>query len=124
MLALGYFGSRVNRPRWISLGMLLLAMASIVFALPHFTTDLYKWGGHIEDNLCHQDRNVTRCEEDTESTDLTDYLYVFVVASFLMSVGAMPVYLLAVPYLDDCLSSHAAACYLGNAHSCVSQYLS
>lgn len=113
MLFIGLCGSVLNRPRWIGTGMLLLGVAGVIYTLPHFITDLYNWGGDIQDNLCHPDNNITVCGEHVESSTLSHYLYMFITATLLMSVGTLPLYLLGVPFVDDSLASHAASCYLG-----------
>lgn len=113
MIILGYCSSVINRPRWMGIGMLLIGVSAIIFALPHFITDLYDWGD-IQDNLCHLDNdNLTLYEEHVGSSNLSKYLYMFITAAALMSVGALPIHLLGVAYIDDCLSSHRASHYLG-----------
>lgn len=116
MLVIGYCGSVIHRPRWIGKAMLLLGVSAIIFTLPHFITDFYEWGGDTQDNLCHPSNNITAYEDHEGSSNLSNlsnYLYVFITATFLMSVGTLPVYLLGVPYIDECLPSHSASCHLG-----------
>ena len=38
ILIVGFFGSGCHRPRWVGLGMLIIGIGCIIYALPHFTT--------------------------------------------------------------------------------------
>lgn len=44
LIPLTYFGGRAtaSKPRWIGFGVLLMAIGSLVFALPHFLADTYR----------------------------------------------------------------------------------
>lgn len=42
LIPVGYLGGRGSKPRWIGIGLLVLALGSFIFALPHFLTDLYE----------------------------------------------------------------------------------
>lgn len=57
LLIVGYYGAVVHKPRWISVGMFVLSISSLLYALPHFTTGLYEWSGNVDDNLCHPGSN-------------------------------------------------------------------
>ena len=39
-----YLGSGRYKPRWLTASAVLLAVASLLMALPHFTTEQYQWG--------------------------------------------------------------------------------
>ena len=43
VIPITYFGGRVgaSKPKYISWGLLLMGFGSLMFALPHFTTDVY-----------------------------------------------------------------------------------
>lgn len=42
-----------SKPRWIGLGVLIMALGSLVFAIPQFTVPAYR-GMHEENSICHQ----------------------------------------------------------------------
>ena len=57
LLIVGYYGAVIHRPRWLAVGMFILSCASLIYALPHFTTGLYEWSSSVDDNLCHPNSN-------------------------------------------------------------------
>lgn len=48
-----YFGGRANasKPKWISIGMIMMGLGSIVFSLPHFIVGSYR-ATSVEANVC------------------------------------------------------------------------
>ncbi|XP_061528245.1 solute carrier organic anion transporter family member 4A1 isoform X5 [Phycodurus eques] len=60
-----YFGGTGHKPRWLGWGVLLMALGSLVFALPHFTTPPYQ-GSFIPQPLWVQQQVI--CSGATSST--------------------------------------------------------
>ena len=42
LIPVGYFGGHGSKPRWLGFGALIMGVGAFIFALPHFTTDLYE----------------------------------------------------------------------------------
>lgn len=108
-----YFGGTGHKPRWLGVGMLIMALGSLVFALPHFTTPPYNAGVSQSTGMCL--RNQSSPCQDKEGGGLTIYHLVFMLGQFLHGVGATPLYTLGVTYLDDNVKSNHAPVYIGES---------
>uniref|UniRef100_A0A8B9JRC5 Solute carrier organic anion transporter family, member 4A1 n=1 Tax=Astyanax mexicanus TaxID=7994 RepID=A0A8B9JRC5_ASTMX len=107
-----YFGGTGHKPRWLGWGVLIMAIGSLVFALPHFTTPPYLVKIQEHTGLCSA--NHTAACGDSEGSGLSAYRFVFMLGQFLHGVGATPLYTLGVTYLDENVKSSYAPVYIGN----------
>ncbi|XP_065142228.1 solute carrier organic anion transporter family member 4A1 [Paramisgurnus dabryanus] len=105
-----YFGGTGHKPRWLGWGVLIMALGSLVFALPHFTTPAYQVRVPERMGLCSGNHTET-C--DDEQGGLSAYRFVFMLGQFLHGVGATPLYTLGVTYLDENVKSNYAPVYIG-----------
>ncbi|KAI9532584.1 Solute carrier organic anion transporter member 4A1 [Dissostichus eleginoides] len=106
-----YFGGTGHKPRWLGWGVLIMAVGSLVFALPHFTTPLYQVSLTEPTVMC-SDNRTSPCR-DKEGGGLSSYRFVFMLGQFLHGVGATPLYTLGVTYLDENVKSNYAPVYIG-----------
>ena len=75
---------------------------------------LYEYSSESYDNLCHVGENVTDpCHLTSQSAETSQYLYLFIASTVLMGLGAKPLMVQAVTYLDDCLPRRKAALFVG-----------
>ena len=114
-LVVGFYGGHCNRPVWIAMGTLCCGIGSFLFAIPHFATGLYEYADTTFDNLCHIDSNQTDiCKVDfSMQQNNAEYLALFVVCSILFGVGAKPLFILIVTYLDDSIPRAKSPLYIG-----------
>ncbi|KAK2885765.1 hypothetical protein QQF64_020788 [Cirrhinus molitorella] len=105
-----YFGGTGHKPRWLGWGVLIMALGSLVFALPHFTTPPYQVRVPERMGLCSSNLTETCVGEEG---GLSAYRYVFMLGQFLHGVGATPLYTLGVTYLDENVKSNYAPVYIG-----------
>lgn len=105
-----YFGGTGHKPRWLGWGVLVMALGSLVFALPHFTTPPYQVSVSEHAGMCSGNRTSPCLERDG---GLSGYRYVFMLGQFLHGVGATPLYTLGVTYLDENVKSNYAPVYIG-----------
>ncbi|KAG2463875.1 solute carrier organic anion transporter family member 4A1 isoform X1 [Polypterus senegalus] len=105
-----YFGGTGHKPKWLGWGVLVMAVGSLVFALPHFVTDSYKVSSPEHTDLCFDVQNDT-CNQSPSS--LSNYRYMFMLGQFLHGFGATPLYTLGVTYLDENVKSNYAPVYIG-----------
>ncbi|XP_036390179.1 solute carrier organic anion transporter family member 4A1 isoform X1 [Megalops cyprinoides] len=105
-----YFGGTGHKPRWLGWGVLIMALGSLVFALPHFTTPPYQVSVPEQTGLCSA--NLTSPCQDSSSS-LSSYRFVFMLGQFLHGMGATPLYTLGVTFLDENVKSSYAPVYIG-----------
>ncbi|KAM3872581.1 solute carrier organic anion transporter family member 4A1 [Diretmus argenteus] len=106
-----YFGGTGHKPRWLGWGVLIMAVGSLVFALPHFTTPPYQVSLPEHTGMCSSNRT-SPCQ-NKEGGGLSSYRFVFMLGQFLHGVGATPLYTLGVTYLDENVKSNYAPVYIG-----------
>ena len=115
LIILGVIGNRIHRPRWISLGMILFAIGSLLYSLPHFLISGNE--SPVTENYCSlNDVNATMTslcasENSSESSQLHS-LIIFIIATILMALGSNPLFLLGTAYMDDCVTHAQSALYL------------
>nr|XP_046252002.1 solute carrier organic anion transporter family member 4A1 [Scatophagus argus]XP_046252003.1 solute carrier organic anion transporter family member 4A1 [Scatophagus argus]XP_046252004.1 solute carrier organic anion transporter family member 4A1 [Scatophagus argus] len=111
LVFVSYFGGMGHKPHWLGWGVLIMALGSLVFALPHFTTPHYHVSLSEQTVMCSA-KNTNPCW-DKEGRGLSNYRLVFMLGQFLHGVGATPLYTLGVTYLDENVKSSYAPVYIG-----------
>uniref|UniRef100_I3K284 Solute carrier organic anion transporter family member n=1 Tax=Oreochromis niloticus TaxID=8128 RepID=I3K284_ORENI len=106
-----YFGGTGHKPRWLGWGVLIMALGSLMFALPHFTTPPYQVSLPEQTGMCSANRT-SPCQ-NKEAGGLSSYRFVFMLGQFLHGMGATPLYTLGVTYLDENVNSNYAPVYIG-----------
>lgn len=86
-----------------------MAVGSILFALPHFTTGLHTNTSESLD--CIRDGGAGDCT--SESSPLSYYVYAFIMAQILHGIGVMPLYTIGLTFLDESITDHQSGLYLG-----------
>jgi len=124
MIPVSYLGGRLgtSKPRWIAGGMLAMALGSLVWTLPHFSTDAYMptIAGEEEDGpvLCGtagSDGREAECSgggEGEEGGSLAAYRFVFVLGQLLHGLGAAPLITLGTTFLDESVSKRSSPLYI------------
>lgn len=109
-----YFGGTGHKPRWLGWGVLIMALGSLMFALPHFTTPPYQVSLPEQTGMCSTNRT-SPCQ-NKEAGGLSSYRFVFMLGQFLHGMGATPLYTLGVTYLDENVNSNYAPVYIGESY--------
>ncbi|XP_017656397.1 solute carrier organic anion transporter family member 2B1 isoform X1 [Nannospalax galili] len=121
-----YFGSRVHRPHMIGYGAVLVALAGLLMALPHFISEPYRYDNSRPDtpqdfkaSLCLPTTVVPAsalsnhsCSSHTEVKHLTMVGIMFT-AQTLLGIGGVPIQPFGISYIDDFAHHSNSPLYLG-----------
>ncbi len=123
VLFIGYFFAHGNKPRWIASGGVILAVGCFVFALPHFLTSTYVYettrDNTTDVDLCPNENNDTSCQTEGSTSgsqsvsNLSKYLYVFMIGQLLLGAGHAPANALETVFLDESVKAKNIGIYLG-----------
>lgn len=114
LIPVSYFGGSRSKPVFIGSGVLVLALGSFVFSLPHYMSGQYSFSQEQED-LCSAINTTSDCSGDSVS-QLSKYKYVFFMGQLLHGAGAAPFYTLGCTYLDENVPTKMSSVYLGKLY--------
>ncbi|XP_022092488.1 solute carrier organic anion transporter family member 1A4-like [Acanthaster planci] len=116
---MAYFGGRrrASRPRWIASGTVVIAVGTIVNALPQFIFGKYDAvlsSDQIDSLTCTTDSDTDHCGSfDTVGTENSAAFWIMVCGSVVSGVGYAAIPTLSLSYIDDNCSTATTAMYAG-----------
>ena len=110
---MSYLGGRGTgaKPVWISAGIAVMGLGSLLFSLPHFSAETFSSGGQNQSSYCNA--TPPSCSESQPGSENNRYKFVFMASQFLHGAGAAPLYPLGVTYIDENSGSASSASFLG-----------
>ncbi|XP_039614852.1 solute carrier organic anion transporter family member 3A1-like isoform X2 [Polypterus senegalus] len=119
ILLVSYFGGKGHRPRLIGCGGIIMALGSLLCALPEFVSHQYDYQKvkiSTSRDTCSIGKPPTdqnSAMESCEETQSTNMMYMLmVVAQVLIGIGASSVQPLGVSYMDDHVKKKDSSLYL------------
>lgn len=116
-MIIGYYATKVHRPRMISIGMLLSSGCCFVSCLPYFIYGPMRILGFNDINsntgpkFCDSNIETESCDPDRPQNLFAVLL--LIVGSFLKGFGNLVYYTVGLSYLDDNTSKKSTPIYLG-----------
>ncbi|XP_025831516.1 solute carrier organic anion transporter family member 5A1-like [Agrilus planipennis] len=144
VIFVSYLGSRRHIPVWIGVGTVIMGIGSIIFMIPHFTSE-ENFGSTIanitDENMCrvvsvreqdidlgrfspglsspplapHNNLRGDNCIQGSPST--TGPVLLFVLAQLLLGCGGSPLFTLGTTYIDDHVRADSSSIYIGCMYS-------
>jgi len=110
-----YIGGQGHKPMWLGWGSVLMGLASIMFAFPHFFAPKIDIQA-IDSATCTLNSSYQQpsCSKNYE---LRNFRFLFFVAQFIIGIGASPLYTLGITYLDENVSQVKSSLYHGVYYS-------
>ncbi|XP_062853298.1 solute carrier organic anion transporter family member 2A1 [Trichomycterus rosablanca] len=107
-----YMGSRVNRPRLIGLGGLLMSISALILTLPHFLSQPYTYDTVLKasrQDMCdvhslHPNASTAKACGQKDAPILADNSKLWVLmatAQLLFGIGSVPIQPFGISYIDD-----------------------
>ncbi|KAK6619639.1 hypothetical protein RUM43_012396 [Polyplax serrata] len=141
VIFVSYLGSTRHIPVWIAIGAVIMGVGSMIFMVPHFTSDSsanFIVHNVTQDNICRavslrqKDMDLGRLTNGLSSPPLSTHVHtnciqstpstfgpvmLFVLAQLLLGCGGSPLFTLGTTYIDDHVRSESASLYIGCMYS-------
>uniref|UniRef100_A0A1B6EGM8 Solute carrier organic anion transporter family member n=1 Tax=Clastoptera arizonana TaxID=38151 RepID=A0A1B6EGM8_9HEMI len=121
LIPITFFGGRPrsHKPKWIGLGLIIIGTGSFIFCLPYFLAPKRNIvNDHAIEILCNQTSRTLNLEKDNlKDSQLSGYKWILLLGNFLHGLGAVPLFTLAVTYIDGNVPRKKSSLCLGLFYS-------
>ncbi|XGW16681.1 hypothetical protein V3C99_001827 [Haemonchus contortus] len=120
------WGNSGHKGRWIGWGGVIMALGSLVCALPHWLISPYQ-PEHSTNNASDfgqctwRDLEEQTCEAQSFSTYLNPYFLLFILGQTLHGVGSTPLFSIGTTFIDENVTQKASPVYLA-AHAVLTSF--
>ncbi|CAH1774640.1 unnamed protein product [Owenia fusiformis] len=139
LVLLGYFGGNIHKPRWLAIGGIMVAIAGVLWSLPHFlfgpgpkpieidslnNTELETMVCHPNgtaglnsgESFCPDIGNATT-KGDSDALESTIAFWILFTSQCFIGGGLAPFLTLGISYIDDNTDPQSSALYVGIVYS-------
>ncbi|XP_071963365.1 solute carrier organic anion transporter family member 4A1-like [Antedon mediterranea] len=119
VVPVSYYCSNRHKGKALTAGLILYGFGSLLFASPHFFAPSYNYQDTVNSSssFCSvsSDETDDLCDPDDagDSSSLSNYIYIFILAQLAMGLAATPIYTIGVAYLDENVKHKVVGEYLG-----------
>ena len=119
VIFVSYLGSNRHIPKWIGMGVLVMGIGSLLFALPHIIAPKYTVQSGMSINST--DENICRGGPEKlagghcidEHSGNWGYVFLLIAAQILIGTGGTPILTLGITYVDNHVAKEKSPAYLG-----------
>lgn len=126
VIFVSYLGSNRHIPKWIGIGVLVMGIGSLLFALPHIIAPKYTLQSRMstnlsDENICKRPGQDSLYEGQMRCIDENSGNWVYVVllisAQILIGTGGTPILTLGITYVDNHVAKEKSPAYLAFIHA-------
>lgn len=107
----GYIGHK-HKPRWLGIGLVIMAIGAVVASLPKYIIGEYKAGVQVKSDFCRYSTS-SRHRPECGGAAEWYYTFIFIVGNVLLGIGATPIYVLGPAHIDEITTRGQNSLYTG-----------
>lgn len=118
VIFISYLGGRRHIPKWIGIGVILMGLGALLFALPHVIAEKYTVHHRIINDTTENICKSSRLQQDQdicidENSGNWGYVLILIIAQVLIGTGGSPILTLGTTFIDDHVSKEKSPVFLG-----------
>ncbi len=120
VVLISYAGEKAHKPRWMGIAFLPQGNGALVFSLPHFIFGKYDAGRVTKTSVLPFEscNNPMETVADCDAGNTGAYV-LFLVGNIIMGIGAAPLFMIGVAFIDDIVMPKYVSFHFGAFEVCV-----